>query len=80
VALLGAGATAVQVVPEIQPLVARLHLFQRTRPWVIPHTDHAVARGMRELYRRVPVLQTLSRAGTYALRESMAVGITRDRP
>ena len=79
VALIGAGATAVQVVPEIQPRVGRLHLFQRTPPWVIPHTDHPVAQGMRELYRRAPVMQRLSRAGIYALRETMAFGITRDR-
>jgi cation diffusion facilitator CzcD-associated flavoprotein CzcO len=79
VALIGAGATAVQVVPEIQPRVGRLHLFHRTPPWVIPHTDHPVAVGMRDLYRRLPVLQKLSRAGIYAIRESLAVGITRDR-
>ena len=79
VALIGAGATAVQVVPEIQPRVGRLHLFQRTPPWVIPHTDHPVAVGMRDLYRRLPVLQKISRAGIYAIRESLAFGITRDR-
>jgi cation diffusion facilitator CzcD-associated flavoprotein CzcO len=79
VALLGAGATAVQVVPEIQPKVAKLHLFQRTPPWVIPHTDHPVHHEMRALYRRIPLLQRLSRGIVYALRESMAVGITRDR-
>ena len=79
VALLGSGASAVQVVPEIQPIVERLHLFQRTPPWVIPHPDHAVATGMRELYRRVPGLQKLSRAGVYTLREPMALGMTRDR-
>jgi cation diffusion facilitator CzcD-associated flavoprotein CzcO len=79
VALIGAGATAVQVVPEIQPRVGRLHLFQRTPPWVIPHMDHAVARGMREVYRRVPVMQKLSRAGSYALREGTALGVTRER-
>jgi cation diffusion facilitator CzcD-associated flavoprotein CzcO len=79
VALLGSGATAVQVVPEIQPRLERLHLFQRTPPWVIPHTDHAVTHGFRELYRRAPVLQRLSRASVYALRETLALGITRDR-
>ncbi|HVG74048.1 MAG TPA: NAD(P)/FAD-dependent oxidoreductase, partial [Thermoleophilaceae bacterium] len=79
VALIGSGATAVQVVPEIQPRVGRLHLFQRTPPWVIPHTDHLVAVRMRDLYRRLPVLQKLSRAGIYAIRESLAFGITRDR-
>ena len=79
VALVGSGARAVQVVPEIQPRLAKLHLFQRTPPWVIPHTDHPVARGMRELYRRVPLLQSLSRAAIYALHESVVIGITRDR-
>jgi cation diffusion facilitator CzcD-associated flavoprotein CzcO len=79
VALIGAGASGVQVVPEIQPRVGKLHLFQRTPPWVIPHTDHPVLEGMRELYRRVPPLQALSRAGIYALRETLALGITRDR-
>jgi cation diffusion facilitator CzcD-associated flavoprotein CzcO len=77
VALLGSGASGVQVVPEIQPLVSRLHLFQRTPPWVIPHPDHAVADTIRELYRRVPGLQKLSRAAVYSLREPFALGMTR---
>jgi cation diffusion facilitator CzcD-associated flavoprotein CzcO len=79
VALLGTGATGVQVVPEIQPRVAKLHLFQRTPPWVIPHTDHPVADAIRQLYRRIPLMQKLSRGTVYALRESVAIGITRDR-
>ena len=79
VALIGAGATAVQVVPEIQPRVGRLHLFQRTPPWVIPHMDHPVLPPMRELYERFPPLQRVSRAAIYALRESLVPGFTRDR-
>jgi cation diffusion facilitator CzcD-associated flavoprotein CzcO len=79
VALIGSGASAIQVVPEIQPIVERLHLFQRTPPWVIPHPDHAVTRGMRELYRRVPPVQKVPRAAVYAAVESMAPGLKRDR-
>ena len=79
VALLGSGATAVQVVPNIQPRLAKLHLFQRTPPWVIPHMDHPIRPRLRELYKRVPALQRLSRAGIYALRETFVPGITRDR-
>jgi cation diffusion facilitator CzcD-associated flavoprotein CzcO len=41
--------------------------------------DHPVRDEMRELYRRVPLLQRLSRGVVYALRETMALGITRDR-
>jgi cation diffusion facilitator CzcD-associated flavoprotein CzcO len=79
VALLGSGATAVQVVPNIQPLLAKLHLFQRTPPWVVPHFDHPVRPRLRELYRRVPALQGLSRAVIYAMRESFVPGLTRDQ-
>jgi cation diffusion facilitator CzcD-associated flavoprotein CzcO len=79
VALVGSGATAVQVVPNIQPRLAKLHLFQRTPPWVVPHFDHPVRPGLRELYRRVPALQRLSRAVIYAMRETFVPGITRDQ-
>ena len=48
VAMVGSGATAVQAVPAIQPRVDKLHLFQRTPPWVIPHMDHPVRPQLRE--------------------------------
>jgi cation diffusion facilitator CzcD-associated flavoprotein CzcO len=79
VALLGSGASAVQVVPPIQPLPERLHVFQRTPPWVIPHLDHAVRPRVRALYERLPALQRVSRAGIHAMRETMVPGLTRDR-
>jgi cation diffusion facilitator CzcD-associated flavoprotein CzcO len=80
VALIGTGASAIQVVPEIQPRVERLHLFQRTPPWVVPHPDFEVGERTRQLYERIPALQKLSRGAYYALIESLALGITRDRP
>src|SRR5262249_26536711 len=39
VAVVGTGASAVQIVPAIQPRVSRLLLFQRTPAWVIPRPD-----------------------------------------
>ena len=39
VAVIGTGASAIQFVPEIQPRVEKLHVFQRTAPWVIPHRN-----------------------------------------
>ena len=36
VAVIGTGASTIQVVPRIQPEVERLHLFQRTPPWIMP--------------------------------------------
>jgi cation diffusion facilitator CzcD-associated flavoprotein CzcO len=79
VALIGTGATAIQAGPQIQPKVARLHVFQRTPGWVLPYLDRAIPRGLRRLYARVPALQRLARHGVYALREALAAGMTHHR-
>ena len=36
VAVVGTGSTATQVVPAIQPIVGKLHVFQRDPGWVLP--------------------------------------------
>ncbi len=42
VAVVGTGASAIQIVPSIQPEVAQLDLYQRTPPWVMPKADQAI--------------------------------------
>ncbi|MCG8673322.1 MAG: NAD(P)/FAD-dependent oxidoreductase [Pseudomonadales bacterium] len=42
VAVIGTGASAIQFVPEIQPQVKELILFQRTPQWILPKPDHAI--------------------------------------
>ncbi len=42
VAIIGTGASAVQIVPEIGPRVAHLSVFQRTPIWVGPRFDRAL--------------------------------------
>lgn len=74
VAVIGTGASAIQFVPEIQPQVARLTVFQRTAPWVLPRRDRAIGAFERWVYRRVPRLQKAVRAGIYWGRESWVVG------
>ncbi|MDZ3825972.1 flavin-containing monooxygenase [Pseudomonas monsensis] len=39
VAIVGSGASAVQVIPAIAPDVAQLQVFQRTPHWVLPRAD-----------------------------------------
>ncbi len=39
VAIVGTGSTASQLVPALQPLVAKLYVFQREPGWVIPKGD-----------------------------------------
>src|SRR5687768_14237221 len=54
VAVIGTGASAIQTVPQIQPVVDRLVVFQRTPPWVMPHRDRPITDFERRLYRRFP--------------------------
>ncbi len=61
VAVIGTGASAIQIVPEIAPQAGQLFLFQRTPPWVIPRPDRKISRAERWLYRRIPVAQRFMR-------------------
>ncbi|MGH3951269.1 MAG: flavin-containing monooxygenase [Pseudonocardiaceae bacterium] len=57
VAVIGTGASAVQFVPEIQPSVDRLYLFQRTASWVVPRLDAPIPRPLQSVFRRFPQAQ-----------------------
>jgi cation diffusion facilitator CzcD-associated flavoprotein CzcO len=77
VAAVGTGASAIQFVPRIQPDVGRLHLFQRSAPWILPHPDRPITRLERRIYRALPALHKLNRLGIYLSREWLALGMTR---
>jgi cation diffusion facilitator CzcD-associated flavoprotein CzcO len=62
VAILGTGASAIQVIPAIQPCVEKLVVLQRTPPWVLPRFDRAVPAWRRALYARIPFAQRAVRA------------------
>jgi len=71
VCVVGTGASAVQFVPQIAPIVEHLYLHQRTPPFVVPRRDRAVS-GLRKMaYRKVPFLQRLSRLRIYAMFEAL---------
>ena len=74
VAVIGTGASAIQFVPAIQPEVARLHLFQRTAPWVIPRWDHKITKLEHGLLRALPFAPRLVRGALYWTLESRVVG------
>ncbi len=67
VAVVGTGASAIQIVPEIQPKVGRLVLFQRTPAWVMPRRDRQISEAEKWLYRHVPLTQRAARLGIYAV-------------
>ena len=69
VAVIGTGASAVQVVPSIAPLVAMLSVFQRTPGWVVARFDHVYPRWLRRFLARVPFFLHASRFVKYWLSE-----------
>ena len=74
VAVIGTGASAVQFVPEIQPQVARLALFQRTPAWIMPRRSRRITRFEKAVFRSVPGAQRAVRAAQYWVRDGMGVG------
>ncbi|HET8991087.1 MAG TPA: NAD(P)/FAD-dependent oxidoreductase [Acidimicrobiales bacterium] len=78
VAVVGTGASAIQVVPEIAAVAAELTVFQRTPPWILPHGGRAVPERIRALYRLLPPAQRLARLGHYLQRELLVLGFVQD--
>lgn len=72
VAVVGTGASAIQAVPAIQPVVGHVTVFQRTPPWVLPHRNRRITGAERALYRRVPAAQRFVRGLVYWSRELVA--------
>jgi cation diffusion facilitator CzcD-associated flavoprotein CzcO len=70
VAVIGTGASSVQIVPEIATRADRVDVYQRTAPWVIPRRDRAISRAERFLFRHVPGAQRLVRECVYWSREA----------
>jgi len=76
VAVIGTGASSIQIVPEIARTVSHLDVYQRTAPWVIPRRDRAYSRLERFGFRHVPGLQKLYRTAIYWARECFVPGFT----
>ena len=74
VAVIGTGASSIQLVPEIQPRVGRLHLFQRTPSWVLPDPDRPLRDFEQRLFHRLPAAQRALRALVYLSMEATVLG------
>ncbi len=76
VALIGTGASSIQIVPRIGPEVGRLHVFQRTPPWIVPKLDRSIHGWERFLFRRLPGYMRLFRTRLYLRQEVVGLGYT----
>jgi cation diffusion facilitator CzcD-associated flavoprotein CzcO len=74
VAVIGTGASAIQIVPNIIDQVAGLTLYQRTAPWVLPRNDSVISSAAQARMQKLPVLQAALRGAIYSFMESFALG------
>ena len=75
VAVIGTGASAVQVVPAVAPIVGGLHVFQRSPPWILPKPDRASPARTGD----APLFQRLDRWLLYWRKEVLATGFIIDQ-
>jgi len=76
VAVIGTGASAIQIVPEITKVVDHLDVYQRTAPYVLPRNDRPYTGVEKFLFRRVPLVQKIYREAIYWAREAYVPGFT----
>ena len=57
IAVIGTGASAIQFVPQIQPLAKALLVFQPTAPWVLPKPDFILSDQFKAVVQKFPNIQ-----------------------
>ncbi|RRE00671.1 NAD(P)/FAD-dependent oxidoreductase [Mycobacteroides abscessus subsp. massiliense] len=69
VAVIGTGASAIQLVPELAPIVASMTVFQRSAPHIVPRPDSRLTRMHHVLASLLPVTLRAQRLAWFALTE-----------
>lgn len=69
IAVIGSGASAVQIIPEIAKTAAKVDMYQRTPNWVSPQNNQEVPRFQQWVYQYVPLVYKLKRLLTHATGE-----------
>ncbi|MET0342110.1 MAG: NAD(P)/FAD-dependent oxidoreductase [Polyangiales bacterium] len=78
VAVIGTGASAVQVVPELARSAGKLSLFQRTPPWIMPKHNPAYTDAQKARFRDSKLARLAERGTIYARNELFALGFIGD--
>ncbi|WP_207506745.1 flavin-containing monooxygenase [Telluribacter humicola] len=74
VAVIGTGASAIQIVPAIAPSVAQLTVFQRTPAWITSRFDKPMRSSSKAAFRKYPLIQRMQREFFYWLNEFFGLG------
>ena len=62
VTLIGSAAAAVQIVPEIAPVVGHLTILQRSPNWIVPRNNRPYSNFKKSLFNRFPFVLSVLRA------------------
>ncbi|WP_308190187.1 NAD(P)/FAD-dependent oxidoreductase [Amycolatopsis sp. GM8] len=76
VAVIGTGGSVIQFVPQIQPEVARVTVFQRSAPYVIPKPDRTYRRWHHRMFKALPFTQQAGRASIWTAGEVLTLALT----
>ncbi len=80
VAVVGTGASAIQLVPAIVDDVASLSVFQRSAPYVVPKPDQEYGPRYRRAFERLPRTLSAERAATFVVGDRFNRALTGESP
>lgn len=75
VAVIGTGASGIQIIPELVKKAGFVKVFQRTPAWVIPRPDFTTPEWNKTLFRQAPAAQRAVRKALYWSHETMALAV-----
>jgi cation diffusion facilitator CzcD-associated flavoprotein CzcO len=78
VAVVGAGASAIQLIPAIVDDVAEMVCFQRTPAWVLPREERRYTELEKRLFARVPAASWLVRQEIFLRHELRTLGFVKE--
>lgn len=80
VAVIGTGASAVQIVPELVKTAEFVKVFQRTPGWVLPRLDPTMPAAVQSLFAKVPATQEFARQVLFWGHEASATALVWKSP
>ena len=75
VAVVGAGASAIQFVPHLADSTAELLVFQRSANYIMPKPDQPYRSLHKALYHKLPFTQKIERGGIWSIMEQFSRGL-----
>lgn len=80
IAVIGTGASAIQIIPELVKKAAKVTVFQRTPGWVLPRLDYRSPDWAKALFKTAPGTQSLLREALFWGHECMAFSFIWNTP